>query len=329
MHKIIPKKLSANSILQVVAPARSLAIISEDTRHYADKHLDELLSLKRTFGEHVEEINQFNSSSIENRITDLHCAYVNPDIDGLITVIGGYNSNQLLDEIDWELVKKNPKILSGFSDITALQNAIFAKTGVVTYSGPHYISFGQKHFDAYTADYFKKCVFSSEPFEIVSSSAWTDDQWFLDQDNRHPVKNEGFWSIQEGNGEGTIIGGNLCSINLLQGTEYMPTAEKIVLFVEDDADTCAELFDRDLESLIQSFNPGIIQAVVVGRFQKRSEMTQETLKTIIKNKKRLTGIPVIGNVDFGHTDPKITFPVGGTAKVSVTTESTSLVITEH
>ena len=91
MHKIIPKKLSANSTLQVVAPARSLAIISEDTRHYADKHFDELLSVKRTFGEHVEEINQFDSSSIESRIADLHAAYANPDVDGLITVIGGYN----------------------------------------------------------------------------------------------------------------------------------------------------------------------------------------------------------------------------------------------
>jgi muramoyltetrapeptide carboxypeptidase len=109
----------------------------------------------------------------------------------------------------------------------------------------------------------------------------------------------------------------------------MPTDEQVVLFVEDDGDTYAELFDRDLESLIQSFKPGSIQAVVVGRFQRQSKMTQKILKTIFKNKKRLAGIPVIGNVDFGHTDPKITFPIGGTAKVSVTADSTSLVILEH
>ncbi len=329
MDTVVPKKLSKNSTLQVVAPARSLAIISEDTRHYADKHFDELLSINRTFGEHTEEIDQFDSSSIESRVSDLHAAYLNPDVDGLITVIGGYNSNQLFDSLDWDIIANNPKILCGFSDITALQNAIYAKTGVVTYSGPHYSNFGQKQFDPYTADYFKKCVFDDKPYEVLPSKYWTDDQWFLNQDDRNPVKNEGYWALSDGEGEGTIIGGNLCTLNLLQGTEYMPTADKVFLFVEDDADTYAELFDRDLESLIQSFTPGSIQAVVIGRFQKQSEMTREKLIEVIKNKKRLAGIPIIANADFGHTDPKITFPLGGTAKLTVKGKSVSLSIILH
>ena len=329
MKTTIPKKLSQGSTLQVIAPARSLAIISDDTRHYADKHFKEILAINRVFGKHVDEIDEFNSSSIESRVSDLHAAYLDPDVDGLITVIGGYNSNQLLDSLDWDIIARNPKIISGFSDITAIQNAIYAKTGVVTYSGPHYINFGQKKFDPYTAEYFKRCVFSTGPYDIVPSTYWTDDEWFLDQNNRKPMKNDGYWSIQDGEGEGTIIGGNLCTLNLLQGTDYMPTANKVFLFVEDDGDTYAELFDRDLESLLQIFKPGAIKAIVIGRFQQKSEMTLKTLTTILKNKKQLAGIPVMANADFGHTDPKITFPIGGTARLTVKGASVSLSIIEH
>ena len=81
-------------------------------------------------------------------------------------------------------IKSNPKILFGYSDITALQNAFYAKTGLVTYSGPHYSTFGMKKGFDYTMNYFKKCLMQKEPFDVKPSETWSADAWYLDQEKR-------------------------------------------------------------------------------------------------------------------------------------------------
>jgi len=223
----------------------------------------------------------------------------------------------------------NPKIFCGYSDITALNNAIYAKTGLVTYSGPHYSTFGQKlHFD-YSLEYFNKCLLSDEQFEVKSSKEWTDDPWYLEQDKREPILNNGFYIIHEGKAEGTIIGANLCTFNLLHGTEYMPSPENSILFIEDDYESVPHTFDRDLQSLIHQ--PGFeeVKGIVIGRFQKTSKMTNDLLKQIIETKKELKDLPVIANVDFGHSDPKITFPIGGITEIKAFQNDIQIKILEH
>ncbi len=328
MQKIIPPKLQKGDIMRIIAPSRSLTMISKETRDIANSKLQEL-GLQLTFGEHVEEKDDFVSSSIASRIADLHAAFANKTVKGILTVIGGFNSNQLFDFIDWELIKNNPKVICGFSDITAINNAFFAKTGLVSYSGPHYSTFGQKlHFD-YTMDYFKKCVMSSDPFEMKPSKEWSDDEWYLNQDIRSPMPNEGYWIIHPGKAQGTILGANLCTFNLLQGTQYMPDLTNSVLFLEDDFESQPHHFDRDLQSLIHLPNFSGVKGLAIGRFQKRSNMTAKFLEQIINTKKALSTIPVIANVDFGHSDPKITFPVGGTVSLDVSPSSVKIVITQH
>ena len=227
------------------------------------------------------------------------------------------------------MIRNNPKILCGYSDITALNNSFFAKTGLVTYSGPHYSTFGQKLYLDYTVDYFKKCLMNSESFEVLPSKEWSDDEWWRDQDGRHLLKNDGFWILNGGNAEGTLLGGNLCTFNLLQGTEYMPDLADSVLFIEDDSESQPHHFDRDLQSIIHQ--PGFdgVRGIVFGRFQKESNMTVDLLRQIVMSKKQLTNIPVIANADFGHSDPKITFPVGGLASLSVNGKEAKLTIVEH
>ena len=154
MNKIYPDKLNVGDEVRVIAPAMSYSIFSEELKDIANKRFEEL-GLKLTFSKHIDEKNDFTSSSIESRIEDLHNAFSDTNVKAIFTAIGGANSNQLLKYIDWELIKNNPKIFCGFSDITALNNSIFTKTGLVTYSGPHYSTFGQKlHFDD-TLDYIK------------------------------------------------------------------------------------------------------------------------------------------------------------------------------
>lgn len=95
-----------------------------------------------------------NSSSIQSRVEDLHNAFLDKNVKAILTCIGGFNVNQILEYIDYSIIKNNPKIICGFSDITALINAIFAKTGLVTYHGTHFSSFGFEKDIEYTNQYF-------------------------------------------------------------------------------------------------------------------------------------------------------------------------------
>ncbi len=328
---IFPKKLTPGDEVRIIAPSRSLAIISEETKRIANLRFQDL-NLTLSFGKHITECDDFNSSSISSRLEDLHDAFRDPNIKAIFTVIGGFNVNQLLDGIDYDLIKRNPKILCGYSDITALQNTLYKKTGLVTYSGPHYSTFGMQQGFEWTLEYLKKAIFSSAPYEITTSVKWSNDAWFLDQKNRHYMANEGFWVIQEGETTGTIIGANLCTLNLLKGTPYMPSLENAVLFLEDDAvagEFSAAEFDRNLQSLIHQPHFDGVRAILIGRFEKNSKMTEKLLRQIISSKKQLATLPVIANVDFGHTDPMITFPIGGQIKIKANFDKVSLKITQH
>ena len=331
MKKIYPAKLKSGDEVRIVAPARSLVIIAKEMREIANQRFADL-GMKLSFGKHVEESDDFKSSSIESRVQDLHEAFSDKKIKAILTVIGGYNSNQLLKYLDWDLIKNNPKIFCGYSDITILNNAILQKTGLVSYSGPHYSSFGQKLYFDYTLDYFKRCLMQDDLIEITPSNDWSDDQWYKDQDKRALIKNDGWKTINEGAAEGTAIGGNLCTFNLLQGTEFFPEIDKSILFIEDDdiagASSAVE-FDRNLQSLINLPQFEAIGGIVIGRFQKASKMTPEIIAKIIKTKKELDNLPVIADADFGHTDPKITFSIGGEVNLEAASGKIKLQILKH
>ena len=317
MPKIFPAKLKTGDGVRVITPARSLAMpwINEELQAQAKARFKEL-GLNLSFGKYVNEIDESSSSSIEHRVEDLHDAFRDTSIQLVITVIGGFNSNQLLRYLDYDLIRKNPKILCGYSDITALGNAIFAKTGLVTYSGPHFFSFGDKKGFDYTLEYFKKCLMAEAPFEVLPSAEWSDDRWANDQEHRNFMRNEGWWVLNEGSAQGTIIGGNMGTFNLLHGTEFMPSIVESVLFLEDDYESHVATVDRDLQSIIHQ--PGFekVRGIVFGRFEPKTGMTRELLTKIIKTKRELEHLPVIANVDFGHTNPIITFPIGGEVEVA-------------
>jgi len=327
MKKIYPKKLEKGDEIRVIAPSCSMSIISEANAEIANNRLKDL-GFKVTYGKKVKEVDEFRSSSIQSRVADLHKAFSDKKVKAVFAVIGGFNCNQLLKYIDWNIIKNNPKIFIGFSDTTALQNAIFTKTGLVTYSGPAWSTFGQKlHFD-YTMDYFKKCLMTNNLIDIKPSQDWTDDAWYKDQENRKLIKNDGWLIINRGKASGTLLGANLCTFGLLRGTEYFPNLKNSILFLEDDEDgSHNKNFDRDLQSLIHQPTFKGVKGIVIGRFQKGVEVTNEKLIRIIKTKTELKNIPVIANVDFGHTSPIITFPIGG--EVSMNTNKKSIIITKH
>jgi len=319
---VIPRKFRRGDTVRVVAPARSRKFVTEHDYSSMIEERFAALGLRLTFGDHVDERDDFDSSPVASRVDDLHAAFADPEVAGILTVIGGFNSNELLAYLDWDLIAANPKIFCGFSDITALQNAILARTGLVTYSGPHWSSFGMRDYFEQTRQWFIQALMSNAPVKVFAAESWTDDLWFADQDKRTVRENDGWWPLQPGRASGRIVGGNLCTLNLLQGTRYMPSLDGAVLMVEDDYLSDAKEFARNLTSLLQLPDASGVRGLAIGRFQEASRVTRSLLEQIIARQDCLAGLPVLANVDFGHTDPRITFPIGGRATLAVGASNT-------
>lgn len=316
---IIPGKLKKGDEIRVIAPSRSMSMLSDDTIFIAKQRL-ESLGFHVTFGNNVlHQINkEYGCASVDERMEDLHAAFADPNVKGILTVLGGYNVNQLLDHIDYDLIRNNPKIICGFSDITALLNAIYAKTGLITYYGPHFSSFGMKQGFDYTLAYFKRMLMDNDEVTVADSDCWSDDSWFINQENREFIANEGRLVLHSGFVEGRIIGGNLCTLNLLLGSEYMPDINDSILFLEDDDLSKAEFlreFDRNLQALLHHAKGKRIKGIVLGRAQIKSCMSLEKWQMMLKLKPELKHIPIMVNMNFGHTTPIFTFPIGGKARM--------------
>lgn len=315
MQKIIPAKLAKGDEIRVIAPARGLKIIGQESREIAAQRFAEI-GLKVTFGKNTTDANfdMMGSSPIEDRVSDIHQAFADKNVKAIFTIIGGTNSNQLLPYLDYELIKANPKIFCGFSDITALLNGIYAMTGLETYSGPHYSSLGIKYGYEYTLENMQKMLMGHGVNEVVPSKEWSDDLWFIDQEKREFIKNDGYWLLHDGKAQGTIVGGNLGTFDLLLGTEYRPAFEAdTILFIEDTAGSDIGMFERNLQALIYQPDFKNVKGLVIGRFQKGSKVSREHLEFIVTKKRELKNLPILANVDFGHSTPLLTIPVGGTA----------------
>ncbi len=325
MNPTHPPKLKPGDTVMVIAPSDSLHFMSQEKRQIATSQLQSM-GLNVVFANNVEEYNEFDSSSVSSRVSDLHQAFSDNTIQGIICAYGGYNSNQLLRYIDWNIIQNNPKVFIGYSDITGLQNAIFAKTGLVTYSGPNLFELSQKNYAEYTLKYFQKAVMSDKSYSLNPSKNWSDDTWYKDQEQRELILNEGWTVINNGEAKGRIIGGNLCTLNLLQGNEYFPDISHSILFLEDDGESNLGLFERDLQSLMHLPNFNTVKGLVIGRFQKESNVDDNLLVKMIRSKPELAHIPVVANVDFGHTFPMITFPIGGKVELKVREKESNIVL---
>lgn len=301
--------------LHIISPSKTGAFLKNEIK---EKAIDNLLKYfnKISFSKHfADEATNGFSTSVETRIDDLHKAFENVNIDFIMAYSGGFNSNQLLDDINWDIIKQNPKPFCGMSDITVLCNAIFVKTGIVTFLGPVFTQFAT--FADNKNDFSEKALFDlirDNKYTLQISKKWSDDRW-----NSDINKNEGVSIFNKKDFSGTLLGGNLSSFSLLFQTPYMPKAEKIVLLLEED-DHIASMasgngpdffFERELLQISQTDFFEHIQAILIGRFKKNSFMNKDKIEDFIKNNKKLQNIPIIYGLDFGHTNPLLTFPIGG------------------
>lgn len=307
------KKLQKGDEIRVIAPSESLSSVEGSV---IDKAVGYLQSkgYRITFSNNSRAMGYDNTAAIQSRVDDLHHAFSDKNVKAVLASAGGFHVNQILEYIDYSVLKNNPKIICGYSDITALLTAIYTKTGLITYHGPNFSSFGFDENREYTFDYFEKCVGREDEYSLTPSS----------EAGQYKV-------IREGSCEGVIIGGNLCTLNLLQGTEFMPKLHEVILFLEDDnimGDYFKREFERNLQSLLQ-VRGCQIRGIVFGRFTDDCGMATEVIRQIVKNKKQLKDVPVIFNVDFGHVFPLLTIPIGGWVKIAAKGDQAAVVFSRH
>ena len=325
MKTIYPNKLKSGDTVQIIAPSSSISTLKKTFQNTAKKVFEKELGLKVVFSKNAFEKNMLGSSSLKSRIDDLNDAFSDKKVNAILCARGGFNANTLLKYIDWGNIQVNPKPLCGFSDITVLANAIYAKTGVVSYLGPNFASFSAKEGVSYVVEYFKKCLINKDPFEIFPSKMAGEKTISF-------KKNKGLEVLQEGEAEGILIGGHLSTLNLLQGTEFMPSLKNTIVFIETDDfgnEKAFVEFERDLQSLLHLPDAKFIKGIVFGRFQKASTITIKKLEFIISSKSELQNIPIIANADFGHTQPIATLPIGGTVKIEAQKNNTRITILKH
>jgi muramoyltetrapeptide carboxypeptidase LdcA involved in peptidoglycan recycling len=307
--------LQTGDEIRVVAPSTSWSSTKKRLRNYARAQARlESLGYRVSFGDNIKQVYQQGTASREARAADLNAAFADPQVKAIMAVGGGWSANEVLPLIDWETVRRNPKPLIGFSDITVLLNAFYAKTGAVQLLGPGYGTLGKMTEWRYTLENFQAVV-GGESAELTRSQRWGKSP-------RKVSATRPWRTLQSGTAKATLLGGNLGTFYLLQGTEYCPKFDQPFIFaMEDDAEAgglTAREVSRRFESLLQlpGFRNGLC-GLIVGRFEADSQTSVGEISDILKSKDLKPDIPIILDVDFGHTLPILTLPIGGTACLEV------------
>ena len=215
---LLANKLKVGDSIAVFSPS-SPATVTAQRRYLRGKHYLEQRGFKVVEGELTGKRDFYRSGSIKERADELNSLIHNKDVKCIMAAIGGMNSNSILPYIDYEELKKNPKIIVGYSDVTALLLGIYAKTGLVTYYGPAMVaSFGElPPFVDWTYDYFINVIMGKAdiPYRPLMPSSWTDEYINWDTQNVSKKSCHNKWiTLNTGKVRGRLIGGNL---NTMQG----------------------------------------------------------------------------------------------------------------
>jgi muramoyltetrapeptide carboxypeptidase len=303
--------LKSGDEIRVIAPSRSQG--SGKSRQYdRAKQRLESLGYKVTFSKNTKSTFHLGTATAEQRASDFNDAFADKNVKAVMAAHGGWSANEILPLIDWQLVAANPKPVIGFSDITVLLNGIYAKTGNTGYLSANFSTLGVMTSWQYTLDNLNAVLTQESPINLNRSREWGEYK-----SDRFKTK---AWKIlSKGEAEATLLGGNLGTLYLLQGTEYQPKFDKPFIFALEDDDEAGKYTAREVsrrfESLLQL--PGFrknLRGLIIGRFQPDSKVKNSEISSIV-SAKQLGYIPVIAGVDFGHTLPILTLPIGGTVRL--------------
>jgi muramoyltetrapeptide carboxypeptidase len=319
MDLVKPKRIKAGGTVRLVAPSLSASIIEPRVWDIGVNKL-ESKGLKVQVAKHAMNMHGHSSGTVRERTEDLMDAFRDPEVDLVMSVIGGFNSNQLLPYLDYKAIRDSRKPFIGYSDTTALNDAILARSGLVNFHGPSFVTFCQPELSAYTEWSFDQVLLEgSANIPVEASESWAEDRWFLKESlgPREWKKNPGWTVLRDGHTKGRAVGGNLSTLMLLAGTEYWPDVNGAILFLEDDEASSPEIFDRDITHLKQMGVFEKVYGLVLGRSPTEAGFHEnDSLAMIIDELLGDCDIPVVTGVDFGHTEPMFTIPLGARCELS-------------
>lgn len=287
---IKPKSLKSGDTVCVIAPASPT---ERENVLNAEEAL-KTLGFNVILGESCFEEYAYLSGKDEVRARDLNNAFSNYNVDGVFCLRGGYGTPRILDLIDYDLIKKNPKVFIGYSDITSLHIAINQKSNLVTFHGPMAASNMAENFDEFTRKDFMRAITENNGYNI-----------------ENPDK-EYIKSLKSGYAEGEITGGNLTLITTSLGTPYEIDTKGKILFIEEVSERPYKI-DRMLTQLRLANKFKEAAGIILGDFNdcvaKEGHKTFELLD-MINEIVGTCGKPIIYNVRSGHCKPMITIPLG-------------------
>lgn len=275
----------------------------------------------------------YRSGSILARADEFNQLLRNDNVQILMAAIGGNNTNSILPYIDYEYLKRHPKIIIGYSDTTALLLGIYAKTGLVTFYGPALASsFGEfPPFVDTTFEYFKSIIMDDIvlPHEYKIPAVWTDEFINWNQQDRGKAQYSNRWlSVVPGVCSGRLIGGNLNTMEGFFGTEYMPEIQKgDILLIEDSLkDACTIERSFSLLKLAGIFDK--IGGIILGKHEKFDDngtgrKPHEILMEVLGG----CSIPILAEFDCCHTHPMFTMPIG--CRIELDASNQKVTLLEH
>ena len=273
----------------------------------------------------------YRSGSIQERADELNALIRDPKVRCIMSTIGGMNSNSLLPYIDYEAFQRDPKIMIGYSDVTAILLAIYAKTGISTYYGPALVaSFGEfPPLVEETYRYFAEAVMKkqSTPRELAIPTAWTEEHIPWEIQDRSKETQENQWiTVQPGKAVGRLIGGNLNTMQGIWGTEYMPEIkEGDILLIEDSLKT-APTIERGFSLLKLSGVLDRVGGILLGKHELFDNAgTGRKPYDIFLEVLGERDIPILADFDCCHTHPMITMPIGAKIELDATNQIVRIV----
>ena len=293
-----PRALRSGDTVGLVSPSTYVA----DPNQLINMELTaQMFGWKTKVGKQVGRREAKLGENIPDRIADLHEMFADKEVKGIICVRGGYGTPQLLDGLDYDLIRRNPKVLLGYSDITGLHLAIHQKTGMVTFHGPT----GLSPFTDFSQNWFKRAI-DTKPMGVLGNP--TEQNSFRPA---HPLR-----TIKSGKAKGRLIGGNLTLVSCLMGTPYEPDVRGKILFLEDVGEEPYRM-DRMLQQLALAGKFDQCAGVVIGecvdcgpRQFEPSITFNYTLGEVLDRVFSRVKVPVFYGLLIGHTADQITLPVG-------------------
>jgi len=296
--KIIkPPRLRTGDKVGVVAPG---SYLTEDELSNAEKNIRSL-GLIPFYTENILAKEGYLAGTDGQRASDINRMFADKSIKAVWAARGGYGSARILDMIDYNIIRRNPKILIGYSDITALLYAVFAKTGLISFHGPVGIS----TFDEFSVHSLKQILFDAESNITLSPSS------------KFPAP----LTIRSGKASGKLVGGNLSLAVSLIGTPFDVSSKGKIIFLEEINEEPYRV-DRMLTQMIQADKFKDAAGIALGRFVKCSPKEEDpefessfTLEEVLYDRLFKLGIPVVYGLSFGHIDNKYTLPFGAEAEL--------------